>query len=79
MYVCALLSACEGRRRWRSGGGCGEGVLCHTSCPWGLSGRVGFGRKREEAKRRCVCVCVCVCRGGAVEGSSWCHVCITEL
>lgn len=61
-------------KRWRWGG---EGFPCHTSCPWGLSGRVGFGRKREEAEKRGMCVCVW--RWGVVEGSSWCHVCITEL
>lgn len=43
-------------KRWRWGG---EGFPCHTSCPWGLSGRVGFGRKREEAEKRGMCVCVC--------------------
>lgn len=37
----------------------GEGGLCHTSCPWGLSGHVGLAegeRKHRGGSGACGCV-----------------------
>lgn len=37
----------------------GEGSLCHTSCPWGLSGLVGLAggeRKHRGGSGTCGCV-----------------------
>lgn len=45
-------------------GGGGEGILCHTCCPWGQSGSFGFGRKEEGGSEEEGNVSVCVRRGG---------------